>query len=233
MIISINQPAYIPWLGYFERIYSSDLHIVLNHVQFEKNSFINRNKILTKQGPKWLTIPTTYADQIKSINKCKTINNKKWINVHLKSLYQNYSKANYFKMYFQKIEKILLENINQDNLFQIINTLNLYFFEELEIKTKIIYSDKLNITSKKSDLVFDICKHFNSDIYLSGINGRDYLEKEKFDKHRIEVLFQNYQNPQYSQLGNDFKPNLSILDLLFNEGKNSLSIIKQGSKYSK
>ena len=153
--------AYIPWLGYFERIYSSDLHVVLNHVQFEKNSFINRNKILTKQGPKWLTIPTTYADQIKSINKCKTINNKKWINVHLKSLYQNYSKANYFKMYFQKIEKILLENINQDNLFQIISTLNLYFFEELEIKTKIIYSDKLNITSKKSDLVFDICKYFN------------------------------------------------------------------------
>jgi len=57
MIVSINQPAYIPWLGYFDRISKSDLHIILNHVQFEKNSMTNRNKIRTSQGWAWLTVP--------------------------------------------------------------------------------------------------------------------------------------------------------------------------------
>jgi hypothetical protein len=42
MIVSINQPAYLPWLGYFDRIAASDVHVVLDHVQFEKNSYINR-----------------------------------------------------------------------------------------------------------------------------------------------------------------------------------------------
>ena len=51
MKISINQPAYIPWLGYFDRIDYADIHIVLDHVQFEKNSFTNRNKITSNNGP--------------------------------------------------------------------------------------------------------------------------------------------------------------------------------------
>ena len=57
MIVSINQPAYLPWLGYFHRIAVSDLHVVLDHVQFEKNSFTNRNKVRTASGTPWLTVP--------------------------------------------------------------------------------------------------------------------------------------------------------------------------------
>ncbi len=57
MLLSINQPAYLPWPGYFDRIARSDLHVVLDHVQFEKNSFINRNRILGANGPCWLTVP--------------------------------------------------------------------------------------------------------------------------------------------------------------------------------
>jgi len=233
MIISINQPAYIPWLGYYERIVNSDLHIVLNHVQFEKNSFINRNKILTKHGSTWLTIPSTRSNNEKRIHEYTTINNKKWINAHLKTLNQNYLKTKYFKKYFEEIQKILTNSINEENLFQIINNMNLFLLKELDINTKIEYSNELSIESKKSELILDICNHFKSKTYLSGINGKEYLELDDFNKNGIEVLFQNYKHPEYYQSTNKFHPYLSVLDLLFNEGKNSLQIIKQGSLYIK
>ena len=68
MIVSINQPAYLPWLGYFERIANSDLHIVLDHVQFEKNSFTNRNKIRTKEGWMWLSVPVKTKGKFGELN---------------------------------------------------------------------------------------------------------------------------------------------------------------------
>ena len=86
MKVSINQPAYIPWLGYFERIDYADIHIVLDHVQFEKNSYINRNKIISNQDFQWLTIPLKKGTHREStINKIQTLNNW-WIEKHLKSL---------------------------------------------------------------------------------------------------------------------------------------------------
>ena len=83
MRLSINQPAYIPWLGYFDRIDHADLHIVLDHVQFEKNSFINRNKMHSNLEPQWITIPVSKGKNGEnSIKEIKTFNNKKWIKTH-------------------------------------------------------------------------------------------------------------------------------------------------------
>ena len=108
MKISINQPAYLPWLGYFDRIDYADIHIVLDHVQFEKNSFTNRNKITSNHGPHWITIPVTKGENGSSnINKIRCTKNKKWIKNHLNSISQNYSKTNLqFTDLFQKFRKI-------------------------------------------------------------------------------------------------------------------------------
>ena len=87
MLISINQPAYIPWLGYYERIDSSDVHVILDHVQFEKNSFTNRNKILTQNGPVWLTIPIATKGKFGdlAINQLKFSDISKWKKKHLEN----------------------------------------------------------------------------------------------------------------------------------------------------
>ena len=108
MIVSINQPGYLPWLGYFHRIAISDLHVVLDQVQFEKNSVTNRNKIKTPTGWNWLTVPVKTKGKFGalSINNIEIDNTKDWAQKHWKTICQNYSKSPYFKEYSEGFEKI-------------------------------------------------------------------------------------------------------------------------------
>ncbi len=236
MIVSINQPAYLPWLGYFDRIDASDIHIVLNHVQFEKNSFTNRNKIKTAQGATWLTVPLLTKGKFGglAIQTIEIDNKSKWTKKHLTSIHQNYRKTPFFENYFSELEKIYKQE--WANLNQLVSKLNTLFLEWLKIDTKIIYSSDLKINSTKSKLVLDLCKKMKTTKYISGAVGKDYLETEVFIQNQIEVVFQNYQHPIYNQLyqsKSSFEPYMSILDLLFNHGENSLEIIKQGRNFIK
>ena len=232
MRLSINQPAYIPWLGYFDRIDHADLHIVLDHVQFEKNSFINRNKMHSNLKPQWITIPVSKGENRENfIREIKTFNNKKWIKTHLKTITQNYSKAPFFEDYFEEFSDLLKTKTNESNLLKIIEPINLLILKFLDIKTPIIYSSKLNIKSKKSDLVLDICLSQEATEYFSGINGKDYLDIQSFSDNNIKVAFQEYNHPVYYQGQRDFNPNLSILDLLFYHGEESLKILRKGRNF--
>ena len=232
MRLSINQPAYIPWLGYFDRIDHADLHIVLDHVQFEKNSFINRNKMHSNLKSQWITIPVSKCENGEnSIREIKTFNNKKWIKTHLKTITQNYSKAPLFEDYFEEFSYLLKTKTNESNLLKIIEPINLLILKFLDIKTPIVYSSKLDIKSKKSDLVLDICLSQKATQYLSGINGKDYLDIQSFSDNNIKVAFQEYNHPVYYQGQRDFNPYLSILDLLFYHGEESMKILRKGRNF--
>ena len=107
MVASINQPAYLPWLGYFDRIIKSDIHIILDDVQFEKNSFINRNKIVTDINWTWLTVPVQTKGKFGNleIKDLKIDNTSKWRKKHYNSLNYHYGKSKYFgehKNWFKK-----------------------------------------------------------------------------------------------------------------------------------
>ena len=84
VIVSVNQPAYLPWLGYFDRIAASDLHVVLDNVQFEKNSFVNRNRIMTARGPTWLTVPVQTSGKFGAlpINELLIADDPRWAVKH-------------------------------------------------------------------------------------------------------------------------------------------------------
>jgi hypothetical protein len=224
--ISIHQPAYFPWLGYFDKIIKSDIFVYLDTVQFEKNSFINRNKIRTIDGKTiWLTIPLLMKGHTdKVIKEMKIDNTQNWKKKHIKSIEQNYKKTPFFDEYFIDIRDIISTAKENFTIF----TFNMleYLLGIFEIKTKIIKASDYNVGSAKSELVLDICRLFKADTYISGILGKNYLNVDEFIKSGIKVIFQNYEHPRYIQTGTDFLPNLSIIDLLFNlgevEGRNLL-----------
>ena len=232
MKVSINQPAYLPWLGYFDRIDYADIHVVLDHVQVEKNSYTNRNKIISNNGTQWITIPISKGvNGEKSINKIRCIDNKKWIKNHLNSISQNYSKAPFFSKYFNPLRDILQSKIDSISFLDIIEAINFQLFDYLGITTPIIYSSTLGIESKKSNLILDICKDQQANEYISGIKGKDYLDTSSFNTQKIKILYQSYTHPIYKQKNEDFISNLSVLDLLFHEVPRSLSIIREGRNY--
>ena len=230
MIVTIHQSQYLPWLPYFEKIARSDIFILLDDVQYEKNGVQNRNQIKTPQGPLWLTVPVS-VHLGDPINKVK-IADPSALEKHLRSIQTNYAHAPYFNKFYPKLEKIYSKKWNylHDLNFALIR----YIMDEMEIKTKIILSSKLSLISEKSDLVLEICQKIGATTYISGPGGKNYLDLEKFNDSNIRVVFQHYEYPVYHQQFMRriaFTPNLSCLDLILNGGDKNKSILFTGSKY--
>lgn len=215
MILSAHQPAYLPWLGYFDKLIRSDVFVFLDTVQYEKNSFINRNRIKTSQGPIWLTVPVkTKGHTASSLRETEIDNRQNWMEKHLKSIQLNYRKAPRFDICYPRLEALYREDYSllADMCFRHLE----FWLKEMGVEKKVVRSSALPIDSKKSNLVFDLCHHFGADCYISGTLGRNYLDEEKFKNAGIQVEYQDYRHPVYSQLHGAFIPNLGIVDLWMN-----------------
>jgi WbqC-like protein family len=225
MIVSINQPAYLPWLGYFHRIAVSDAHIVLDHVQFEKNSFTNRNKIRTQEGWGWLTVPVKTAGKFGDlpINEIEIANEKKWALKHWQSLRLNYSRAPFFEQHAAFFEGIYTRPWQK--LVDLTREITAYLQDAFGISTRSYLSSQMKTLGKKDELVLNLCEKVGATVYLSGRLGRNYLREDLFRSHGIAVRYDDYHHPAYPQVYPGFEPYMAALDLLFNAGPASLGII--------
>jgi hypothetical protein len=228
MIVSINQPAYLPWLGYFHRIAVSDLHIVLDHVQFEKNSFTNRNKIRTSEGWCWLTVPLKTSGRFGdlAIAQVEISTERRWAEKHWNSIRLNYCKANYFRQHADFFENIFSRS--WEHLNPLLREITTYLLSALGIKTKILFSSEIGAAGRKSELVLELCRKVGATSYLSGSLGRDYLDESAFERAGIAVTYQDYHHPTYKQVYPGFEPYMGAIDLLFNSGRYSLDVIMEG-----
>lgn len=215
MILSAHQPAYLPWLGYFDKIIRSDVFVFLDSIQFEKNSFTNRNKIKVPGGVSWLTVPVKMKGHLnQTIKEIEIDNAQNWRKNHLKAVYLNYKKAPRFEKCYPK-----LENLYQKD-YQFISELCwdqlAFWLREIGVEKNVIRSSELPISTKKSELILDLCRHYNADHYMSGALGRDYLDEAEFKKVGIAIEYQDYNHPVYPQLWGDFMPFMGIVDFWMN-----------------
>ncbi len=215
MILSAHQPAYLPWVGYFDKMIRSDIFIFLDSVQFEKNSFTNRNKIKTPAGATWLTVPVKTKGHLdNTIMETEIDNQKRWRHDHLKAIFLNYKKAPRFDECYHKLENLygkeymLLSELCWDHL--------IFWLKEIGLERKIFRSSQLPVESRKSDLILDLCRHFGADRYISGALGKNYLNDGDFRGAGIKIEYQDYVYPQYPQLWGDFLPYMSIVDFCMN-----------------
>lgn len=229
MIISINQPAYLPWPGYFHRIAAADLHIVLDHVQFEKNSFVNRNRIRTKDGWCWLTVPVRTGGRFGAlpINRLEIAPRAGWARKHWESLRLNYAGAPYFRDHAGFLEAAYRRAWS--GLLELLDHTNGYLLEALGIGTPLRSSSRLDPQGRGDEMLLDLCRKVGARVYLSGPLGRDYLREELFRRAGIEVRYDDYAAPRYVQAHPGFESHLSVVDLLFNCGDRSLEVLMTGS----
>lgn len=230
MIVSINQPAYLPWLGYFHRIAISDLHIVLDHVQFEKNSFVNRNKLRTGQGPVWLTVPVHTKGRFGNlpINQLEVDNTQGWAAKHWQTIRQNYAKAPHFAPAGAHFESVYARE--WPRLADLMRETNEYISRTaFQIHTPVRFSSEMNVPGAKSELILNLCRSVGATVYLSGPLGRAYLEEDRFSEAGIVVRYHDYAHPVYPQNRPGFEPFMSALDLVFNCGDRSREILLSGA----
>ena len=225
MKVSILQPSFLPWLGYFRIIQKSDIVVFLDDVQFDKRSWQQKNMIKTANGPLSLTIPVLSKNKFdQKINQVLIDYKSNFIKKHLTTIEQNYKKTQYFNLYFNLIEKIY--NQKPKHLLDLNVKFILFFIETIfKVKKKYYFSSDLNLKTKKSQLILDICIKLNSDHYICANGSKNYLDEDSFKNEKIKIEYNDYNHPQYKQLHGDFIYNLSTSDLAMNEVPNSWSII--------
>ncbi len=223
--IVVLQPGYLPWLGFFDQMRRADVFVYYDDVQFDKNSWRNRNRIRALNGPHWLSVPVLHQGLGKPLIKDIRIDNRvPWARKHIGTLKQFYREAVYIDRYIEPIEKIL--NRQWIYLVDLNVELAAQMAEWLKIKTQVVFASKLGIEGERSERLLAICKHFQAQKYLSGDSAREYLDVGLFSKNGIKVEWQDYQHPAYRQLHGEFLPYLSALDLLLNMGDESAFILK-------
>lgn len=212
-IISIHQSQYIPWPPYFRKIMLSDIFVLMDSVQFQKNGVQNRNKIRNRQSDFWLTVPV--GNQLEeTISEKKIINLPKVLKKHWRSIEENYSKApNWFR--YQE-ELYHLYHQSYENLVELNDTFLVYFLKVLHIKTKIIRLSSLDVQGSKTELLINICKKLEATHYLSGYGATDYMDTNKFDSQGIQIQYIKSIPPTYEQIHGEFISGLSIIDFVMN-----------------
>ena len=224
MILTAHQPVYLPWLGLFHKIALAETFVYFDQVQYLPKDWMNRNKIRTKDGSIWLTVPVLrkgYRDL--KTSEIEINNSTNWQKKHLRSISLNYKKSPYFENYIPFFEDVYSRK------WEFLGDLNEYmlkwFLDELGIKVNFLNAKNFKFQGEKSSLILNMCKKLDASTYIFGTLGKDYANVHEFEKNNIKLIFQDYNHPKYSQLYSEFVSHLSIIDLLFNHGPKSLEII--------
>ena len=228
MILTAHQPLYMPWLGFFHKAILADTVCILDDVQFAEGDYINRNRIKTVHGSKWLTVPINKKNHLnRKINQMEIVDDG-WQNRHMSLIRQSYSKTPFFSYYIDDLEE-LIKGTSYKYLIDLDMVLLEFLFKTLDIRANIVMSSKLELQGKKSDLILSMCHELEAKVYISGANGLDYLKVEDFRSIETQIVVQNYKHPNYSQVHGEFIPYLSVIDLLFNSGSEARNIIIGGN----
>jgi hypothetical protein len=230
-IISAHQPAYIPWLGYFHKILVCDEFIIMDDVQFEKNSFINRNRVLANGGAVMLTIPVSTTDYTSKQLREIEIADERWKIKHLRTVEQSYKRSTFFNEIFPIFEKGV--TTRSKYLVDYLNSILFDLISYLNIQTSVRLASELSITSRKLDYVIELTEKVNGQAFVFGALGRSYAEENVLEEKGIRPYFQDYVHPVYTQNSTDFTPYLSVLDLLMQYGIKSVDIIQSNNVIKK
>ena len=235
MRIAISQPTFLSWQGYFALIDYVDLFVFFDNVQFVKRSWIQRNKIKSNNKELFLTIPVkTKGKRFQKIKEVEIDYDHFNYDKFLKTLKENYKNARYFEKYFHEIEKIIkkkdkyLSNLNISLIKKICHLMGIH--TKFQNSSEIEGSDKF----KNVNLIEYISQKLSASEYISTIGSKDYMgDINKLPNISTKVFFFEYLQLPYNQLNNNFLPYLSIIDLLLNEGENSLDILRKNFKIIK
>ena len=229
MIVTIHQPEYLPWLGFFDKAAQADQLVLLDNVQYRHKYFQNRNRIRTHDGQCWINVPVLIKGYDQPLIKDIRINGlqPRWSERCWRSIGLNYRKARFFKDYAEFFEGVysrpwdLLVDLNLE--------LIRYLCRELGITASLVRASELSVSGTGPSLILDIVRKTEADVYISGtsgIAGRGKDGEEAFRRAGVEVRYQEFHHPIYRQLYEPFVPCMSAIDLLFNYGPDSPEVMK-------
>ena len=218
MRVAIHQPNYLPWIGFFCKMSRCDIFVSLDSVEFPNRGINHRNKIRTKEGWDWLTIPIEKKCIGNQIREVKLPQDTGWWKKHWNTIIANYSKSAFFSEYKGFFEDLYREK-RQEKLQDLNEAIILHLAEIFLIKPKFLRASELDLdfSLHKTDFILDILHTVGCTTYITGTGGsQTFLDVEEFKKTGIEVNYLKVDTREYRQRFSGFEPYMSAIDVLFN-----------------
>jgi hypothetical protein len=232
--VMIVQPTFLPWMGWFDLLDQIDEAIMLDDVSFAKQSWQQRNRIIINKHLGYVTLPVkTSGKQGQLINEVE-LDGQRFVKKIIGTIQANYAKSPYFKDYFDSFVDIFQNAAKSGKLLNINIALIRWLMEEIGIQKEIHYSSNLFSKGIRSQKVISLCETLSASQYIAPYGSKDYMidDYSLFEKKNLDARLHLYRHPDYNQMVKPFVPFASSLDLIMNEGKKSLEIIRSGRRSS-
>jgi hypothetical protein len=233
MTTVIMQPTFLPWIGYFDLIDRAEHFVFLDNVQFEKQSWQQRNRIRTASGLEWITVPVFIKGKFGQTIDEVRIKITDFPDKQLKALRQHYSGCPHFETYWPELESLLSMTEENDSLRDMNVAIIRHIAGLLDLKCNFHLSSDYPVDKKRSSRLVFLLQKLNENQYLSPAGSMAYLREDLdlFDSAGIDVWIQQMTAPVYKQRYAPFEPGASVLDMLFNVGaKETLSLLRANSR---
>jgi hypothetical protein len=218
MRVAIVQSNYVPWKGYFDLINSVDEFVLFDDAQYTRRDWRNRNRIKTPRGPAWLTIPVNTKGRFLGRIREIVVTEPSWGARHWSTVRANYARAPFFKRYADLFERLYMDS-SERHLSAINHAWIQAVCQILGIRTKLSWSMDYHLVEGRTERLVEICRQAGASTYVSGPSARAYLEPAQFESAGVKLVYFDYAGyPEYSQLFPPFDHQVSVLDLIFNEG---------------
>jgi hypothetical protein len=214
----IMQPTYMPWAGYLNLLAQSDVFVFLDDVQFEKQSWQNRNRVLVNRAPHWLTVPVLRQHLSDKIHTIDVDDAQLWRRKHVELLRTSYARHPFCSEMLDLASGILDTRVRR--LCELNMAVIRHMASALGLERRFVRSSTLGIEGPRSQRLVDICRHFDCDQYLSPNGASQYLSDDgAFERSEVQLEFQQFDAKEYRQKGPPaFVSHLSILDVVANLG---------------
>ncbi len=218
MIVAIHQPNYFPWLGYFHKMARADVFVLLDDVQFSKNSYTNRVQVLFNGRPRWLTVPIRVS--LGQLINTVLPTSEAWRMAHLSLLHHAYGDTRHFQETWRDVERWIGDAPSGD-LGKLNGQIIRRIAERLGTHARIIQSSDLGVRADAPDMRLAVIASAvspSNPVYLSGRGGAKYQRPETFEKAGVALHYVEFNHPFYAQESKQFFPGLSVLDAAFHLG---------------
>jgi hypothetical protein len=230
MRICFNQPAFIPWGGFFARLIHSDRMVLLDRTVLARGfTYVNRNRVKGPDGEIWITVPLKRKGRgQQEIRDLEIYEKRRWVGKFLLTLRHFYGKSVHFEPIFEKV-KAAVETPEESFISLAVALLNL-LSESLDIPTGMILQSETGITGRGTSLLVALAKETGAQEVVLPYFSEKAVESDRFREEKIEVRFLRYAPPPYPQFWGDFVENLSALDLLLCLGAAGKAVIEKGAR---
>jgi hypothetical protein len=228
----ISQPTFLPWLGWFDLADQSDVTILLDDVQFSKQSWQQRNRIRTPNGLEFLSVPIMTSGRFgQRIVDCEFAN-QRFVGNMLKSLQANYAKAPFYAEAIGDLAATMETALLSNHLVELNCTLISWMAMRLNVTCPMFRASTLGLGGDRGEHVAAICAAVSAERYLSPAGAETYLIEDQaaFAKRGISVWLHEYEHPEYDQRFAPFIPYASALDLIFNAGPSAPAVMRSGRR---